>query len=311
MFRSTTFFLIPAFSGLAALAQAPSLPLAQRIGHYDPALSRESTGHGGLGGLRHQGLVNTRYVTGNLAFVQKGVLDGHSSIAEHFHNGSEEMFIILDGEAQFTIDGHTSLIKGPAAVPDRLGHAHAIYNATDKPLQWMNVNVSLYSGSGGSFNLGDTREHVTLDPIPQFISTRFDRSLLRPVNAMDGGKGSVQYRRAFDPTVFSTPWSWVDHLLLPPGTSVGPRALPTVSEVYYVMAGQGTVTIGNETAPIKAGDGIPVDIGQTRSFAQTGTEPLEFMIYGFAKDMDAKIAMMSAPRAGRGENVAPAATGAR
>jgi mannose-6-phosphate isomerase-like protein (cupin superfamily) len=285
--------LLPAL----AWSQSAAVPLAQRIGHYDPAKNRESAGHGGLGGLRHQNLVNPKFVTGNLAFVQKGVLDGHSSIAEHFHNGSEEMFIILDGEAQFTIDGRTSLIQGPAAVPDRMGHAHAIYNPSDKPLQWMNVNVSMYAGSGGSFNLEDTREHVAqLDPIPQFISTRFDQKLLKPVDAMDGGKGKVLYRRAFDPTVYSTPWSWIDHLVLPAGTSVGPRALENFSEVYYVIAGQGTVTIGNETETVRPGDGVPVDIRQVRSFAQTGSEPLEMMVVGIAKDMKSKIAMMDAPR---------------
>jgi mannose-6-phosphate isomerase-like protein (cupin superfamily) len=31
----------------------------------------------------------------------------------------EEMFIILNGEAQFTVDGRTSPIKGPACRPER------------------------------------------------------------------------------------------------------------------------------------------------------------------------------------------------
>src|SRR5579862_7700661 len=144
MSKRTAFLLvIPAVAALTAVSQTPSVPLAQRIGHYDFEADKASAGHGGVGGLRHQNLVSPKYVTGNLNFVQKGVLDGHSSIAEHFHNRSEEMFIILDGEAQFTIDGRTSLIKGPAAVPDRMGHAHAIYNPTDKPVQWMNANVGI------------------------------------------------------------------------------------------------------------------------------------------------------------------------
>ena len=284
---------------VAALSQSVNVPLAERIGHYNLVDDKASTAHGGVGGLRHQNLVNPKYVTGNLIFLQKGVLDGHSSIAEHVHNRCEEMFIILDGEAEFTIDGRTSLIKGPAAVPDRMGHAHAIYNPTDKPVQWMNVNVGMGTNYD-AFNLGDPREHAMLDAIPQFISMRFDRSLLKPVAAMDGGKGSVQYRRALDPTVFSTPWSWVDHLVVPVGASVGSRALPDFSEVYYVISGQGTATINNESAPIKTGDGIPVDIHQTRSFTQTGSEPLEFMVIGIAKDMAAKIAMMDAKRAARG-----------
>ena len=51
------------------------------------------------------------------------------------------MFVIFDGEAQFTIDGRTSVLKAPAGAPTRAGSSHAIYNASDKPIQWMNINV--------------------------------------------------------------------------------------------------------------------------------------------------------------------------
>ena len=107
----------------------------------------------------------------NLLFLHRGVLPPKTGIGQHFHNTMEEMFVILNGEAQFTIDGRTSVIKGPAGAPCRMGHSHAIYNATDQPVEWMNIAVATVKGKYDNFDLGDTRVGATLDPIPQFRAT--------------------------------------------------------------------------------------------------------------------------------------------
>jgi mannose-6-phosphate isomerase-like protein (cupin superfamily) len=274
-------------SGVAAQA---AQPLAQRIGHSDPARFRHSTAvHDGAGSMEFGPLLGADALSSNLIFVHRGVIAPHSGIGEHFHNQCEEMFVILDGEAQFTIDGRTALLKGPAGVPDRMGHAHAIYNPTDKPVQWLNINVGM-TKAYDAFNLGDPRADAALDQVPQFISMRLDRSLLKPVAAMDGGTGTVMYRRALEPTVFSTPWAYVDHLLLPPGASVGPAAKADLSEVYYVMGGDGEAQIGGETAAIHEGDAVPVELSQTRTLKATGNQPLELMVIGVARDLATKAA---------------------
>ena len=273
------------------------VPLAQRIGHYDPnAFATRERIHAGAGSMAFGNLVDVKYLEGNWVFFQRGVLNPHSSIGEHYHLATEEMFVIFDGDAQFTVDGRTAVVKGPAGVPVRLGHAHGVYNPTDRPMQWMNISVSAKKGTSGAFDLGDTRVDALIDRVPQFISMRLDRSLLQPVDQKAGGSGKVEYRRIFGPSIFSTPWAYVDHLLLHPGASTGTATQADISEIAYVMSGTGMVTVNNETTTIKTGDGIPVDMKETRSFSQSGSEPLEIMTVGVARDMNVKAAMPDIPQ---------------
>jgi len=275
--------------------------LAQRIGHYQPSKVAHLVGvHDGAGSMDFGPILGANSLSTNLIFMHRGVINPHSGIGQHFHNHCEEMFVILDGpDAQFTINGRTSTLPTPSGAPDRMGSSHGIYNPSDKPIQWLNINVGV-SKVYDNFDMGDDRVGAPLDKIPQFINMHLDRKLLRPAAASLNATGAVLYRRALDPTVFFTPWSFVDHILIPAGGKIAPTTQATMSEAYYVMAGAGTVTVNGETQPVKAGDAIPVDLGQDHSFTQTGGEPLELLVIGIAKDMAAKEAFIDAPRQGRG-----------
>jgi mannose-6-phosphate isomerase-like protein (cupin superfamily) len=291
-------------------AQSPAAigALAQRIAHTDPAAYRLlSAVHGGAGSMSFVALLNRGAVTPEFNFLHRGVIPAGSGIGHHFHNVVEEMFVILDGEAQFTIDGRTSSVKGPAGVLCRTGHSHAIYNPGPTPVQWVNLNVSLVAGVYDNFDLGDTRVGATLDAIPTFMTIRLDKSLLRAAGARgrgaaipEAGPNSVLSRRVAGPAMFSTTWSYIDHVLVPPGTSTPELSHDGLAEAYYVLGGEGTLSVAGVapgTAAVRAGDAIPVRIGEPTRFTGTGSTPLELFVMGVAKDMAAKTQLLvGAPR---------------
>src|SRR4029077_5153919 len=132
-------------------------------------------------------------------------------------------------------------------------------------------------------NTDDPRVDVPLDRIPVFMTMPLDQALLRPITAMFGGKGAVQYRRAITPSLYAGPWAFTDHLAIPPGASVGQQLHRGVAKVYYVIGGSGTITVGRETAPIVEGDAIPVQLNEVHSLQNAGTAPLELLVFGISR----------------------------
>lgn len=269
-----------ALSGGDPLAQRAGL--AERVGHHDPSRYRAGRSHGSVGDMNCMTLLPGNALITNLYFLHRCQITPGGGVGHHFHNTTEEMFVIFDGEAEFTVDGRTSLLKGTAGAPARMGHSHAIYNPGKTPVEFMNINVSAVKGKYDAFDLNDARVGAAKDEKPVFMTMRLEKSLLRQAERFRGGTGTAMYRRALDPSVFLTNWSYVDHLVLPAGASEGLHRHTGVEEVYYVINGDGEASVGGETTPIRKGDAVPLQLNDAHEFRNTGTQDLEFMILGIA-----------------------------
>src|ERR1700749_129683 len=143
------------------------VPLAERIAHTDPSkYGNQASVHNGSGPMHYMPLFSdvgqsaAKFNLGvNLHFLHRGFLPPGGGIGEHFHNFCEEMFVIFNGEAEYSIDSRTSVLKTDTATGAvaRLGHSHAITNQSKEDVQWMNINVDLLPRHYDATNMDDGR----------------------------------------------------------------------------------------------------------------------------------------------------------
>lgn len=276
---------------MAWAVQSTAQTLKDRIISNDPAKYRElSAVHEGAGKMGFTQLIGRNELATNFLYLHAGQIQGKSGIGHHFHHSIEEMFVILDGEAEFTINGRTAKIKGPAIVPLKMGDSHAIYNPSDASLTWLNFAVSRTKGRTDAFDLGDDRVGASLDPVPTFVNGRLEKEKLRTNNPAYSGEG-VLYRRILGPEVFQTDWNHVDHVVIPVGSKGITRKLEGFEEVYYVTKGKGMVSLGQEAVNFKAHDAFWGALGETLNFSTDGNEDLEVLVIGIAAPKQKSLAI--------------------
>jgi mannose-6-phosphate isomerase-like protein (cupin superfamily)/heme-degrading monooxygenase HmoA len=256
-------------------------PLQQRIVSNDPAKYRVlSAVHAGAGEMGFTQLIGRTELSTNFLYLHAGTIKAKSGIGHHFHHGIEEMYVLLNGEAQFTVNGRTSKIKAPAVVPCKAGDSHAIYNASNEPLRWLNFAVSKQKGKSDAFDLADNRVGAVLDPIPVFVAGKLEPQQTNNPNLPPGFKPSMS-RRVFGSELFSTNWNHVDHIVIPADSSVT-RQLNGIEEVYYVLKGKGTVTVNKEKAMVNKDESFFAALGENPVITNNSKEVLEILVIGIA-----------------------------
>jgi mannose-6-phosphate isomerase-like protein (cupin superfamily)/heme-degrading monooxygenase HmoA len=273
----------------AGLASAQSIQ--ERIIPNAPSKYRTLAAvHAGAGQMAFSQLIGRNDMASNFLYLHAGVIQPKSGIGHHFHHTIEEMYFLLNGEAEFTINGRTSTIKAPALVPCKKGDSHGIYNASNEPVRWLNFAVSETKARSDNFDLADNRVGAARDAVPVFVSSRLEQNM-KPLKQGTAGT-NILYRRVFGPDIFSTAWNHVDHLVIAADSTTGPRLMEGMEEVYYVIKGAGSVSINDEEISIKANDAFYGRLGEKITISGENQEGIELLVIGisFSKEKNGNIA---------------------
>ena len=252
--------------------------------HFNPP----AKSHEGAGEVRFTDIVGTPDFATNMRAISRGEIPPKCGIGEHLHRNMEEIFIVLNAPAQFTVNGHTALLPPGAMVVCRKGDSHGIYNPNpDKSLDWLYFAVSMERGVWGSIEFGNDLSNEKVESPPPFLWTLLDRRLLTSAPA-HGGKGEILYRRCWNKDTFRTNWEFVDHCILPPKTSIGYHQHNMIEEVYFLVSGKGRATVNDVTWDVKAGDAIPCTSGDSHGIYNNSNEEMELINFSAAKQKGAR-----------------------
>lgn len=254
------------------------------FGRKDPSkyMKPSQYAHGGAGTVRYMELTPREKFTTEFIFVHRGVFDPKSGLGEHAHRWMEEMYFIMDNStAEFTVNGRTAELPGPCMVLCPMGSSHGIYNRSDKPVEFMNLGVTLRNRAYDAVNFAkqDDLVNIELESPPPFLWSVIDRRLCmkHPVDGFLGGKGIVYYRQIWGYTSFKTNWLFVNHYVVTPGATIGYHRHDDAEEVYYVLKGRGRMTIDGVTIDVREGDTGSCILNGSHGFWNNSNEEVELL----------------------------------
>jgi len=272
------------------LACAPDVYAEQKgkpvYGRNDPSKYFEhKKAHGG-GSIFLMSLLPMEIFETNFLWMHRGIIPPKSGIGEHHQKGMEDMFIVFNAPAEFTVGGRTSLLPAGSTVICPITSSHGIYNNSDVALEWMNLAVSTEKGKFEVIDFADNLTNQEVESPAPFKWAQFDRSLLKPSRNAHEGKGTLYIRRLWEEDSFQTNWLRITHCVLPPGTSIGYHQHNIIEEIYCVMSGNGTITVNDYTWRVRPGDNVPCTLHDSHGLYNNTDDDLEIFIMGITTEKE-------------------------
>jgi uncharacterized cupin superfamily protein len=231
---------------------------------------------------------------------------GERAMPVHVHADEEELFYVLDGEGLSWQDGRTHAVGAGDCILHRAGaEAHTIVGAGDgldvlafgggsatgltwlpRARAWRNGPHWLPHDGPDPFAAEEAAGPLEL-PEPEArrppTIVGFADALVREANTGD----VVRVRREFGDALGSRA-SGLGHLVIEPGAlAYPPHCHSAEEELFVVLDGSGTLLLGDEDHPVRAGSVVarPPATGVAHAF-RAGDGPLTVLAYGTREPND-------------------------
>ena len=93
------------------------------------------------------------------------------------------------------------------------------------------------------------------------------------------GKGSLRFCRPFHAKELHSELDFVDFVEVPPGVSIGEHRHAADEEIYFVVSGNGRMTLEGDSFDVAKGDLIRNIPGGQHALVATGEEDLHLLVF--------------------------------
>lgn len=197
----------------------------------------------------------------------------------------EQGYVFMDGPMELTVGQQTVRTRRerPGFIVESTGGAHELKNLTKRSVPVLRVRVAM-----------DVQAETQQRQVNQFLEEAldleteatqgvpllagaFDEQELKWREAIHGGCGQIATRHVLSPDDFYSDWTFLDHAILAPDSSVGYHYHDFLEESFVVLRGRGLMTIADATFAVRPGSVTWQGIGQKHGMYNPGPEKLEFV----------------------------------
>lgn len=175
---------------------------------------------------------------------------------------NEAGYLLLEGTVAVAGPEVATQVTGPAALLCGVGWGHTLANAGATTARLLRLSAQLQGGPPTDRAL---------------LAEAVDPAQLKWRPAIHGGVGQIATRHIWGPADFCSPWVFLDHAILAPGSSLGYHYHDALEECFVVLGGQGYLTLDDQTFAVEPGSVTWQGIGQHHGLYNPTAQPLDFL----------------------------------